>query len=350
MAATKYTFSIESSFPNHKVSTGRLLSEIRSSSIVVAVDRIDTSGDECDIWFRDELDSTGIAELNTLIVSHSGEPLPDEPSKVLIAGSTTTLPIQALPPSGMKSNQISQNWCDPTTWWYSSVRVSSEEATTEDPERKIWSVAHKPMIDVFHGKITGERVLEGHRVSVTVNGGQKAEQDPHYGTGGDFVVDYASGTITFTSSIPEGSAPVVSYNYENGSTWVISPGPGETWLLKGAESQFSDDVEMLDTMVYEIWAYGPNPPEKAMACMPDFYNCIQDFINDSNKAYPAVPALGGSGWRGSKRPVTVFAWDFQTTTDIRSDWGMELRVRLEHDTPYKGTFATGTFYFIRSKG
>jgi hypothetical protein len=45
----------------------------------------------------------------------------------------------------------------------------------------------------------------------------------------------------------------------------------------------------------------------------------------------------------------VFAWDFQTTTELTSSWGMELRVRLEHDTAYGGTFATGTFYFIREQ-
>jgi hypothetical protein len=349
MAATKYTFSISTDFPNHKVASDRLLSEVQASVIVTAIDRVDTDGDACNVWFKDILGSSDETALDGIVAAHSGEPLPADPTQVTIAGSTTVLPIQALPPAGLKSNQISQNWCDKTTWWYSSIKVTNETATTSDAERKIWSVVHSPMIDVYHGKLTGERSLTDHRVSITVDGVLKTEQDPHYASGGDYVVDYAAGTITFTEAIAAGVSPLVSYYYENGSTWVIAPAPGEVWRLKGAESQFSDDVEMLDTMVYEVWAYNPaDLPNKIQVCTPDCYNSMQDFVNDANKAYPAIPAIGGTGWRGSKRPITVFAWDFQTTTDLDSSWGMELRVRLEHNTPYKGTFATGTFYFIRN--
>jgi hypothetical protein len=256
MAATKYTYSISTAFPNHAVAPDRLLHEIQASAITVAVDRVDTSGDDCDVWFKAELGAEDLAALNSIVAAHSGIPLPEAPSQVMIAGSTTVLPIQALPPAGLKSNQISQNWCDKTTWWYSSIKVTDEVATTTDPERKIWKVVHPFMIDVCHGKLTGERTLTSHRVAVTVGGVAKTEQDPHHGTG-DYVVDYAAGTLTFTDAIADGVSPLVSYHYENGSTWIIKPTAGETWRLKGAESQFSDDVIMNDAMVYEIWVITP---------------------------------------------------------------------------------------------
>jgi hypothetical protein len=261
-----------------------------------------------------------------------------------------SLVVQTIPPEGLKSNKISQNWCDRTTWWYSSVPVEDETATTTDGERKVWQLAHTNVIDVFHGKLTGENMLADLRVVVTVGGETKAEQDPHYGAGGDFTIDYAAGTITFFESVAAGNDPVVSYNYENGSTYVIQPDPGEVWKLKGSEAQFSEDVEINDTMVYEVWAYNPlDLPNKVMVAEPDEYLTIYDFINDANKAYPSIPPLGGSGWRGTQVKVQVFAWDFQSTTDLLSSYGMELRVRLKHDTPYGGTFATGTFYFLRSE-
>jgi hypothetical protein len=240
------------------------------------------------------------------------------------------------------------NWCDKTTWWYNAKPVVNEIPTVLDGYRKEWKLSHDVIIDVYHGKLTGENSLSAMRVAVTLDGYTLTEQDPHYGTGGDFVVNYRTGTITLSKSAPVGKDPLVSYYYEDGSLFVISPGNGEVWKLKGAESQFSDDVEMTDTLVYEVWAYNTNDlPNKVMVAAPDEYKTIYDFINDSNKAYPIIPALGGTGWRGSPRQISVFSWDFQTTTDLSSSYGMELRIYLQHDTPFNGTFSTGTFYFIR---
>jgi hypothetical protein len=348
MAETSYTYTLLS-FPNHKVASDRLLSEIRASSIVTAVGYINTDAANCYIFFKDALSTGDKNNLDALVAAHSGEPLPSEAQPVSVTNSSLT--VNAMPPSGMKSNQISQNWCDKTTWWYSATHVSDETATTVDPERKVWSLAHQNVIDTYHGKLTGEEALPDYLVVVKVGGVTKGEQDPHYGTGGDYTVNYAAGTITFLSAVPGGTDPVVSYYHETGSTWIISPAAGEVWKLKGAESQFSDDVDMTDSMVYEVWAYDPNdPPNKMMVAFPDYYKTMSDFVNDANKAYPTIPAFGSpTNWRASKRPITVFAWDFQTTTPLVSSWGMELRVRLEHDTPYAGTFATGTFYFIREQ-
>jgi len=87
MAATKYTFSIYSDFPNHKVATDRLSQEIADSTIVTALDYINTSGDDCDVWFKDALSSGDVTTLDGLVVVHSGEPLPDEATPVKIDGA-----------------------------------------------------------------------------------------------------------------------------------------------------------------------------------------------------------------------------------------------------------------------
>lgn len=88
MAATKYTYSIQSDFPHRKVDTSRLLSEIQGSTIVTALDRIDTLGDDCDVWFRDALSVGDEAVLDGLVAAHSGEPLPESP--LVITTATTT--------------------------------------------------------------------------------------------------------------------------------------------------------------------------------------------------------------------------------------------------------------------
>ena len=346
MASTQYAYSISTDFPNHKVASDRLTQEIGASAIITALDYIGTADDVCDIWFKADLSIGDKVILDGVVAAHNGEPFPVPVQSVSVTNPTLT--VNAMPPTGLKSNQISQNWCDRTTWWYSAVHVSDETATTTDPERKVWQLAHQFVIDTYHGKLTGEESLPDYLVVVKVGGAQKAEQDPHYGVGGDYVINYATGTITFLNSVPGGTDPVVSYYYENGSTWIIQPAPGEVWKLKGAECQFAEDVILNDTMVYEVWGYDPNdPPNKIPYAGFDYYKSIYDFINDANKAYPSVPAIGGPGWRGSQKKIYVFSWDFQTTTPLYSSYGMELRVRLQHDTPYGGTFATGTFYFIR---
>lgn len=81
MAETKYSYSIANDFPNQKVNTDTLSYEISESVIVHALDRINTEGDACDLWFKDELDMIdSTAMLPSIIASHQGnaiiEPTP----------------------------------------------------------------------------------------------------------------------------------------------------------------------------------------------------------------------------------------------------------------------------------
>lgn len=90
MPATKYTYSIQTSFPNHRVATDRLLVEIQASPIVTALDHINTSGDDCDVWFKDALAGPDEGALGTLVSQHSGEPLPSTSQLVTLDGVPTT--------------------------------------------------------------------------------------------------------------------------------------------------------------------------------------------------------------------------------------------------------------------
>jgi hypothetical protein len=87
MAATKYTYSVSGDFPNQKVDVNRLTKEIRESAIVTALDYIDVSGDDCDIWFKDALSGGDQTILDGIVAAHSGEPLPDAAKPVTIEGS-----------------------------------------------------------------------------------------------------------------------------------------------------------------------------------------------------------------------------------------------------------------------
>jgi hypothetical protein len=341
---------------------------------------------------------------------------------------------------GLKRNCISPNWCDRTTWYQESIRVVNESATTSDFLRKVWDVSNDNIIDVYHGKLTGEDDLldkdgYSYRVSIIVDGTEKIERDPHYGTGGDFTINYSSGQITFFNSIASGKTPLVTYHYENGSLWTIKPYDGEILKIKRAEAQFSEDVDLKDTLIYSVYgsvdsfalqyvyyiatgtatftnnskivsgngtsfiaqissgqyirlesdglecyaevdtvnsdtqltlkdnysgssssgsaAYssyqsGGYPSGTLIQLVgADKYKTVYDFYNDANGSYPTIPAFSSGNWRGCDKKIYAFPWDFQTTTDFKSSGKMELRVYLEHDTNYTGTYATGTFYTVR---
>ena len=75
MALIKYEFSIVNDFPNGKVATDALEKEIFESQITVSLDHIDTVGDTCDIWFKNELTPAEETYLADVVAAHQGEPL-----------------------------------------------------------------------------------------------------------------------------------------------------------------------------------------------------------------------------------------------------------------------------------
>jgi len=99
MANTEYTYSISEDFPFGKVATDRLTQEIEESSITIALDYINTNGDDCDIWFKAELPTADETKLDTIVSNHSGEPLPQPTQDVKITSvnvaSDEHLPITA---------------------------------------------------------------------------------------------------------------------------------------------------------------------------------------------------------------------------------------------------------------
>lgn len=88
-----YDFSISSDFPNGKVETTRLTSEIQTSSIVTALDYIGTADDSCSIWFKAELSVEDEATLDAIVSSHSGEFLDvSPPTKVQLYSGNAVVP------------------------------------------------------------------------------------------------------------------------------------------------------------------------------------------------------------------------------------------------------------------
>lgn len=84
----EFTINSDGLFPNKKVDIKRLELEIRSSSIPVALNIGSPSVESgnCVIEFKSDLNQQQVLDLESIIMTHSGEPLPVEPSVVTLAG------------------------------------------------------------------------------------------------------------------------------------------------------------------------------------------------------------------------------------------------------------------------
>lgn len=89
MAETTYTYSVALDTLNGLVSSVQLIKEIQGSSIVIAIDRVDVTGDILDIVFKDALDSADVGGLDTLVADHDGVVL-NPPDVVKIQETTTS--------------------------------------------------------------------------------------------------------------------------------------------------------------------------------------------------------------------------------------------------------------------
>lgn len=377
---TKYTYSLTTDFTGlteSSLSTTALTDEIRDSSISIALDYINTSGDDCDIWFKDALVSGDQTTLNTVVADHTGV-LPIEEQTTTVSGvvSLTGIPTVNLdaPHTSLNVPRVAiekpdntfitlytHNWCDKTTWYENSTEVVSGLAT-DNGDHLSYSLAYENIIDTYHGKLTQEDYLtdtnnHSYRVSVWVDGEEQIEEDPHT-TSGDFNINYASGIITFNEALTGTEEVTATYHYASNGKNTIAASAGKILTVEAVEVQISEDIEINDTLRFTIYGYvdvfapqlliangGPYPPgTKIPLANSLIFKTMADYFNDTIKAYPKYPAMGGSSWRGMAKDIYVMDWDYIRSRVLYGDYGMEIRIELDHNVEFGGALATATFY------
>jgi hypothetical protein len=126
MAATKYTYSISSDFPNKHVDSKSLTAEIGNSSISsAALLYIATAGDDCDIWFDDPLSAGDQTTLDGVVAAHTGQPTTqaDQGGMIVIPLDTPSAPTVV--PQGTPGS---------TTWGYKVAAFSQAGETLASTE------------------------------------------------------------------------------------------------------------------------------------------------------------------------------------------------------------------------
>jgi hypothetical protein len=260
--------------------------------------------------------------------------------------------VSVWPTEGVRKTIVTHSWSNKTTWYQKAVEVIDEVPVATNPG-VLYTLARQNVIDTYHGKLWDEDNL-GRRVRVVVDGVVMAEKDPFNGAG-DYFVDYGAGTIKFDPAILAGANVVVTYHYATTSEFVVAPAAGKVLKIRNVETQFSQDVVLNDTV--DFTAYGlvdvfapqlmPGVPSGTKIPLSSTrYKTMYDFQAESNGALPVIPPIGGPSWRGIQQPIVVFPWNYAALTNLSSAAGMEIRIRLMHDTPFGGEFATATLYCL----
>lgn len=381
--STKYTYSISSDFPNHIAATDRLEQEVRLSAIATAIDHINTSGDNCDLWFKDVLSGGDQNILNGLVAAHSGTPLPS--GSLLVRDDSPRSPDDILltipePRRGSEVIYATHNYCDPVSWFGDSVR-SVDETLSDSGDGYSFISGQINWIDMVSGRVLDDDGLveeqkelnpsdpHGYQVIILVDGYEKEMRVLFENNGGDYEVYWDDGYVKFYES-QAGKTVTASYSYASGSTFYIKPMPGKILNIEAAEADFSAGLIQNDTIQYSVWGYvdvfapqylisngGPYPPGTKIPIKTGYYKRYTQILREAIGAYPTLspnaadPAhynLSDKEFRrvsrGSRTETQSTPFRYATTRDLMSAYGMELRVNLMHDREFSGESATITFY------
>jgi len=361
MAVTTYTYSVADDTANGAVHPRSLDAEIRASTIVTALDGIATAGDVLSIKMKDALSSSDETTLDGLVEAHQGVVTVNLPPPTNSKGAPVFQPDWR---EGSACDFITFNWCDRTSWYPQSTRVT-DETLADDGDGVTFNSDHEYWIDVTHGRITHEhRLADSHGVAITVDDVTKTESSPGT-TDGDFQIDYDTGVVTFNAS-QAGKTVKATYSYATNSVFYVEPDEGRTVRLTAVEVQFTADVEVNDSAVFSVEGFVEVfAPQLVNDVDPDYvtsfptgtripldspriYKTMYDYIAEAQRSYPSIPAIGGSSWRGMAQAIHLFRWPYQedATRDLVASQGMRIKICLENDEVFGGTMAVATLYAV----
>ena len=238
---------------------------------------------------------------------------------------TNSIVVKSNDPSFPKSTH---DFCNKTTWWTMSTRVTDEVLTTSDD--LTFSAVNTHFIDTVNGITPRQDLLVAtHGVVVKVD-------DVEVTTG--FTINHVAGTITFDSS-QAGSTIKLTYSYATTSEWKIKADPGKVLNINKSEIQFSMDVQIDTPLKFEVWIdhpiYGVIPAKTVQ------YNSMRDFVNEANLGQGKIPQVGDL-----PSDIVVFPFNYISNQPIQSSLDAELVISCVGHTELTGSYGTATFYLM----
>jgi len=360
----------------------QLVIEIDQSPISRKLVGISGSGTAYRFTFADQLlDDPGHDEeamLDSIVASHVPDARTIEPPTAPDGAPV----VEARPPSGFRFLRHSHDFCDPTTWYQNSLSATEAMSTAD---QVVYTLPNpRIIVDMTHGKITEEddRVVEDPTLvpTVTVDSGSGpvgvVESSPDSieagAPDGDFVIDYATGTIEFHAARDPSDIVHMSYRWvdpegvPDASCITIKPPDGYDVTLKKVEMEFSKDAILNGTTVFETYGAveffapslwdgntppGPLPTGTQIPIAKNVYKTMKDFERESQGVLPERDAIGGAGWRGSPGPKVTMVWPYRddATSILRSSQKMEIRAYIVGNKAHAGTGGVFAVYGTKTK-
>ena len=255
--------------------------------------------------------------------------------------------------NGSGFNFYTPNVCMKCTWWEQSV-VVTEATLTNLGDQLSYSAPDANIITAQHGRLFREdNILAAVptlavKVEVQVGGTggwvEKVEKTLANGMVGDYDIAYDTGIFTFLSALDVSDNVRASYHRADGFHFTVAPAAGKMLKIYRAEMQFTEDVDINTIIRYQIWAYNPFDLPNKVFVQETAYKSMSDIVQESVGAYPPIPPLGGTN--GFDKAVHIVRFEYPSVLPLYSSQGLELRVALDGDIAFGGTFANATIYCI----
>jgi hypothetical protein len=300
-------------------SNSSLLIDIANAVAVVAMSS-DGTGDITD--FEDALDYLKKNYVKEVTLSGLDRTVTEKALK--------TCPI---PMEGSSSLLISQNFCNKTTWFNGSTRVTGE-TLSGDIDGLVYSSAHAYWIDLSHGKVPYEdRYITTYGPKIYVDGVL---------TESGFTINYTDGTVTFDAS-QSGKVVTATYSYAVDNTWTVSASSGKILKLLRTYTKITADVEFPENMgiSYRIYTTYMGTPDVLIS--QTLYKSITDFIVCANRTERI------EAWTGMDQDIITFYFDYVTSKEIYSSQGTYIKLGVYKIVDGELTFTEvipGTFAYM----
>lgn len=237
--------------------------------------------------------------------------------------------IQIYPTEGTKKTFFTHNFADPCSWYTQSTLVENE-TLTDLGDHTTYEMSNVNIIDLQHGRVTGEDNIENvsnYYPVIEVDSVEKSEDI-------DYTIDYEDGKVTFSSALSGTETVVATYRYEDGSEFHLVPSSGKYIRIIASEAQFSKNILINDNTAFQIYV-------NDQLYKTDRYKNAKDYINSSNQGVGEIPVFGEL-----TNSILIFPWKYPASVDLKSSINMDLRIKLENDIAFTGELAVLALYCI----
>ena len=248
-------------------------------------------------------------------------------------------------PEGNSYALASHDFCDKCSWFSDSVRVEGETLTLDTG--KTYNSANTYWIDLSHGRFYQEDLVSSPYLPKIYDDGVELTE------GSDYTIEYETGKVTFDAGYTITGAITADYSYATTSTFYIFPSSTVTKFVEHTELQVSKNVNILDTIDFEVWVYNPYDLPNKFLYEKISYKNAKDYINGCNLGQGYIPSFGGTA-HGIAEDVVVFPFNYASMTPLSAATGAEVRVKLKNDIPIGSTnsnpsWGTVTFYVLEKE-